>query len=95
MESHVIILIFIKISIINLEQPKLCLARKIARLMPLSTNATLEMEKLKKQASKFHQKLNGYTFGGSVGSPIPTKFSTLFSPGAARTDLRSADGDFP
>ena len=30
--------------------------------MPLSTKPTLEMEKLKKQASEIHQKLNGYIY---------------------------------
>ena len=30
--------------------------------MPLSTNLTFEMEKLKKQASDVHQKLDGYTY---------------------------------
>ena len=30
--------------------------------MPLSTNPTFEMEKLKKQASEVHRKLDGYTY---------------------------------
>ena len=30
--------------------------------MPLSANPTIEMEKLKKQASEVHQKLDGYTY---------------------------------
>ena len=54
--------LFLKISIVNLEQPKRCLARKVARLMPFSTNPTFEMEKLKKRASEVHQKLDGYTY---------------------------------
>ena len=30
--------------------------------MPLSNSPTFEMEKLKRQASEFHQKLDGYTY---------------------------------
>ena len=62
MESHVKDSFFLKISIINLEQPKRCLARKVAKLMFLSTSPTFEMEKLKRQASEVHRKLDGFTY---------------------------------
>ena len=58
MES--LVRIFFQVSIINLEKPKRSLASKVARIMPLFTNPTFEMEKLKKRASEFHQNLDGY-----------------------------------
>ena len=53
----------LQISILNLEQPKRSLVRKVAGLMLFSTNPTFEMEKLKKPASEVHQNLDIYTYG--------------------------------
>ena len=63
MEFHVTIIIFYRSAFfINLEQSKRSLTSNFEKRMPLSTNPTFEMEKLKKQASEVQQKLNGYTY---------------------------------
>ena len=90
MESKVIV--FLNISIINLEQPKRSLARKVVKLMPLSINPIFGMEKLKKQASPEIGRL--HLRRASVDSTIQSKFSTLRSLGAASRDIRSSDEDF-
>ena len=62
--------------------------------MPLSTNPTFEIEKLKKQSSKSFQKLEGYTYEEVFIGRSMRRFSTLRSIDAAQIDLRSADDYF-
>ena len=63
--------------------------------MPLSTNHTFEMEKLKKQASEVHQKLDGYTYEEVLLAVRSRQDSQRYVRQVQRTDLRSADDDFP
>ena len=62
-------------------------ARKVAKLMPLSTSPTFEMEKLKRQASEVHQKLDEYTYEEVLLAVQSQQDPQRF--------LCSADDDFP
>ena len=62
MDSTVQSFSILLISILQTEQLKRPIARKVAMLSHLSTSPAFKTEKLEEQVSKVHQKLNAYTY---------------------------------